>query len=99
MVLVFGAIRFIDALIVQYVDDRMRSRVAGTRLAVSFGVSSLAVYLLGPTVKAAGFTTLLLVMAGLATLTTVFVSLLPGAHDHRPHAEVSPAGPAASLAG
>jgi len=78
MVLVFGAIPFIDALIVQYVDDRMRSRVAGTRLAVSFGVSSLAVYLLGPTVKSAGFTALLLVMAGLATLTTIFVSLLPG---------------------
>jgi MFS family permease len=78
MVFVFGAIPFIDALIVQYVDDRMRSRVAGMRLAVSFGVSSLAVYALGPTVKAAGFTTLLLVMAGLAALTTLFVGLLPG---------------------
>jgi MFS family permease len=99
MVLVFGAIPFIDALIVQYVDDRMRSRVAGTRLAVSFGVSSLAVYLLGPTVKAAGFTTLLLVMAGLATLTTVFVSLLPGHMTTASHAETSAAGPAASLAG
>jgi MFS family permease len=99
MVLVFGAIPFIDALIVQYVDDRMRSRVAGTRLAVSFGVSSLAVYLLGPTVKAAGFTTLLLVMAGLATLTTVFVSLLPGRMTTASHAETSAAGPAASLAG
>ncbi|MGH7279204.1 MAG: MFS transporter, partial [Candidatus Rokuibacteriota bacterium] len=39
MVFVFGAIPFIDALIVRYVDDRMRSRVAGVRLAVSFGVS------------------------------------------------------------
>jgi MFS family permease len=78
MVFVFGAIPFIDALIVQYVDDRMRSRVAGMRLAVSFGVSSLAVYLLGPTVKAAGFTALLLVMAALAAVTTFFVALLPG---------------------
>ena len=78
MVVVFGAIPFIDAMIVQYVDDRMRSRVAGMRLAVSFGVSALAVYLLGPTVKAAGFTTLLLVMAGISSLTTLFVSLLPG---------------------
>jgi len=43
MVFVFGAIPFIDAMIVQYVDDRMRSRVAGMRLAVSFGVSALAV--------------------------------------------------------
>ncbi|HEX7786343.1 MAG TPA: MFS transporter, partial [Methylomirabilota bacterium] len=78
MVFVFGAIPFIDAMIVQYVDDRMRSRVAGMRLAVSFGVSALAVYLLGPTVKAAGFTTLLLLMAGISSLTTIFVSMLPG---------------------
>ena len=78
MVFVFGAIPFIDAMIVQYVDDRMRSRVAGMRLAVSFGVSALAVYLLGPTVKAAGFTTLLLVMAVISASTTLFVSLLPG---------------------
>jgi len=75
---VFGAIPFIDAMIVQYVDDRLRSRVAGMRLAVSFGVSSLAVYLLGPTVKAAGFTTLLSVMAVISAFTTLFVALLPG---------------------
>jgi hypothetical protein len=78
MIFVFGAIPFIDAMIVRYVDDRMRSRVAGMRLAVSFGISSLAVYLLGPTVKAAGFTTLLLLMAGISSLTTLFVSMLPG---------------------
>jgi len=60
------------------VDDRMRSRVAGIRLAVSFGVSSLAVYLLGPTVKAAGFGTLLTVMAVISACTTFFVSMLPG---------------------
>jgi hypothetical protein len=41
-------------------------------------VSALAVYLLGPTVKAAGFTTLLLLMAGISSLTTLFVSMLPG---------------------
>jgi MFS family permease len=78
MVFVFGAIPFVDAMIVQYVDDRMRSRVAGIRLAVSFGVSSLAVYLLGPTVKAAGFGTLLMVMALISASTTFFVALLPG---------------------
>src|SRR5216683_497815 len=78
MVFVFGAIPFIDAMIVQYVDDRMRSRVAGMRLAVSFGVSALAVYILGPTVKVAGFTNLLLIMAGISASTTLFVSLLPG---------------------
>jgi len=78
MIFVFGAIPFVDAMIVQYVDDRMRSRVAGIRLAVSFGVSSLAVYLLGPTVKAAGFGTLLTVMAVISGFTTLFVSLLPG---------------------
>jgi MFS family permease len=78
MVFVFGAIPFIDAMIVQFVDDRMRSRVSGMRLAVSFGVSSLAVYLLGPTVKAAGFTSLLVVMAAISTCTTLFVAMLPG---------------------
>ena len=91
MVFVFGAIPFIDAMIVQYVDDRMRSRVAGMRLAVSFGVSALAVYLLGPTVKAAGFTTLLLVMAGISASTTLFVSLLPGASPAVAAAATAPA--------
>jgi MFS family permease len=78
MIFVFGAIPFVDAMIVQYVDDRMRSRVAGIRLAVSFGVSSLAVYLLGPTVKAAGFSALLTVMALISASTTLFVAMLPG---------------------
>ena len=90
MVFVFGAIPFIDAMIVQYVDDRMRSRVSGIRLAVSFGVSSLAVYLLGPTVKAAGFTTLLVVMAAISACTTLFVALLPG-RIPRPAAAPAPA--------
>ena len=35
MIAVFGAIPFTDALIVRFVDDRMRSRVSGMRLAVS----------------------------------------------------------------
>ena len=80
MIFVFGAIPFIDAMIVQYVDDRMRSRVSGIRLAVSFGVSSLAVYLLGPTVKAAGFTTLLLVMAAISRLHDALRRPLAGPH-------------------
>ena len=78
MVFVFGAIPFVDAMIVQYVDDRMRSRVAGIRLAISFGVASTAVYLLGPVVKGSGFTTLLMLMAAISALTTIFVSFLPG---------------------
>jgi hypothetical protein len=78
MLFVFGAIPFIDAMIVVYVDDRMRSRVSGMRLAVSFGVSALAVYVLGPVVKAAGFTVLLTMMAGISMLSALFVSLLPG---------------------
>ncbi|MBL8288945.1 MAG: MFS transporter [Rubrivivax sp.] len=78
MILVFGAIPFTDAMIVRYVDDRMRSRVAGMRLSVSIGISSLAVWLLGPAVKAAGFATLLLVLAGVALLTSAIVSWLPG---------------------
>ena len=73
-------------MIVQYVDDRLRSRVA-----VSFGVSSVAVWALGPTVKAAGFTSLLLLMAGLSALTVVFVGMLPG---HVPAAAMPAAMPA-----
>jgi predicted MFS family arabinose efflux permease len=54
MIFVFGAIPFTDAMIARYVDDAMRSRVAGIRLAVSLGISSLAVWLLGPLVKGVG---------------------------------------------
>jgi MFS family permease len=93
MVFVFGAIPFVDAMIVQYVDDRMRSRVAGMRLTVSFGVSSLAVYVLGPTVKAAGFDTLLTVMAGIAAFTTLCVALLPGRLATTAAAPVTAAAP------
>ena len=76
-VAVFGAIPFTDALIVRYVDDRVRSRVSGIRLAVTFSVSSAAVYLLGPVVKAGGFRTLLLAMAVIAIATLAVVAFLP----------------------
>jgi predicted MFS family arabinose efflux permease len=77
MLAIFGAIPFTDALIVRYVDDRMRSRVAGMRLAVSLGASSVAVWLLGPVVKHAGFDVLLWVMAAISIVTFGVVSLLP----------------------
>ena len=79
MIFVFGSIPFTDAMIVRYVDDRMRSRVAGMRLAVSLGASSLAVWLLGPLVKQSGFTTLLWIMAGIDTVTFLVVTRLPEA--------------------
>ena len=77
MVFIFGAIPFTDAMIARYVDDHMRSRVAGIRLAVSLGISSLAVWLLGPVVKGLGFETLLLVLAGIAVCTAAAVLWLP----------------------
>ena len=77
MVFIFGAIPFTDAMIVRYVDDRMRSRVAGMRLAVSLGISSFAVWLLGPLVKGMGFATLLVVLAGVAMCTAFTVLWLP----------------------
>jgi hypothetical protein len=55
----------------------MRSRVSGMRLAVAFGVSSLAVWMLGPLVKTAGFRSLLLLMAGIALVTLVVVLMMP----------------------
>ncbi len=91
MAFVFGAIPFIDAMIVRYVDDQMRSRVAGVRLAVGLGVSALAVYFLGPLVKASGFTTLLLAMAAIAACTVLFVSLLPGEAETRTAPAPAPA--------
>src|SRR3989442_4978361 len=78
MIFVFRAIPLVDAMIVQYVDDRMRSRVAGMRLTVSFGVASLAVYLLRPTVKAAGFGTLLTVLPAISAFPPPSVPLLAG---------------------
>jgi len=78
MVLIFGAIPFTEAMIVRFVDDRMRSRVAGMRLTVSIGLSSLAVWALGPVVKAGGFGSLLAAMAAVALLTSLIVAWLPG---------------------
>jgi MFS family permease len=88
MAFVFGAIPFTDAMIVRYVDDRLRSRVAGMRIAVSFSISSIAVWALGPTVKSMGFSPLLVTMAGIAACTALAVFLLPGETADR----VAPAG-------
>jgi MFS family permease len=77
MVFVFGAIPFTDAIIARFVDDSMRSRVAGLRLGVSFGISSIAVWALGPFVKASGFATLIGVMGVIAVLSTIAVCFLP----------------------
>ncbi len=79
MGVVFGAIPFIDAIIVRFVDDRVRSQVAGARLAISFSISSLAVYLLGPVVKNSGFGFLLVTMACIAVVTLAAAVWLPGA--------------------
>jgi len=84
MVLIFGSIPFTDAVIVRYVDDRMRSRVAGLRLTLSLGFSSLAVWALGPAVKASGFGTLLLVMAGISLFTVTALLALPSERSASP---------------
>ncbi len=77
MVFIFGSIPFTDAMIVRYVDDRLRSRVAGMRLTVAFGFSSAAVWVLGPMVKEIGFSNALWIMAGIAAIKTAIVLLLP----------------------
>jgi MFS family permease len=81
MVFIFGSIPFTDAMIVRYVDDRLRSRVAGMRLTVAFGISSLAVWLLGPLVKSIGFTSALWILAAIAAIRSVIVLLLPDEPD------------------
>jgi hypothetical protein len=87
MVFVFGAIPFTDAMIVRYIDDRLRSRVTGVRLAIGFGVSSLVVALIGPSVKAAGFPILLTMLAGVAAVSLTMLSFLP---DERAVAQTAP---------
>lgn len=91
MIFIFGAVPFTDAMIARYVDDNMRSRVAGIRLAVSLGISSLAVWLLGPLVKGLGFDKLLLVLAGVALCTVLAVLWLP---SEKREAALSAASPA-----
>jgi hypothetical protein len=61
----------------------MRSRVSGTRIAISFGISSMAVYLLGPLVKAAGFDTLMALMACIAAAGVLTALWLPGQESIR----------------
>lgn len=99
MIMVFGAIPFTDATIMRYVDDRMRSRVSGMRFTIAFGVSSLAVWLLGPLVKAAGFSTLLLLMAGVATATFIATLALPHPRQLREHETATPGAVHAPLPG
>jgi MFS family permease len=87
MVFIFGSIPFTDAMIVRYVDDRLRSRVAGMRLTVAFGISSLAVWLLGPLVKNIGFANSLWILAAIAAVRSAIVLLLP---DEPPVTEPAP---------
>jgi predicted MFS family arabinose efflux permease len=77
MACMFGAIPFTDAIMAKYVDDQMRSRVAGVRTAITFGTSALAVWALGPIVKASGFLALLYTVGGIAVCTAILVTLLP----------------------
>jgi predicted MFS family arabinose efflux permease len=86
MVMVFGSIPFSDTMVVRYIDDSMRSRVSGTRIAISFGISSLAVYLLGPVVKHAGFTQLMLGLTVISALGALMVLFLPGESQMKAHA-------------
>ncbi len=86
MVFIFGAIPFTDYMIARYVDDRLRSRVSGMRLGVSFCVSSLSVWALGPVVKAMGFGQSLLLLSGFSMVTCLILSGLP----HASREEIKP---------
>jgi hypothetical protein len=76
----------------------MRSRVSGMRLAISLGASSLAVWLIGPVVKQAGFATLLGAMTAIACTSLLVLTQLPATPAPRraqPKGEGVPAGEAA----
>src|SRR3990170_1302811 len=93
MVLVFGSIPFTDAIIARFVDDSIRSRVSGMRLAVSFSVSSIAVWALGPAVKAAGFGVALLVLGAVAVCSLLITWQLPDERSIRKASDIpSPRG-------
>jgi MFS family permease len=81
MCAIFAAIPFTDAMIARYVADSMRSRFSGARLAISFGVSSIAVWLIGPIVKEWGFSAFLWLMAATSAATYVVIRFLPEAID------------------
>ena len=83
MALIFGSVPFTDAIIARYVDDSMRSRISGMRLAISFSVSSMAVWALGPAVKAAGFGFTLLVLGAVAACSLVITWQLPDEQNIR----------------
>ena len=89
MVMVFGAIPFSDTMVVRYIDDAMRSRVSGTRIAISFGFSSIAIYLLGPVVKVAGFTQLMIALSVVAALGAIIVLFLPNEAQMNAHLKSS----------
>ena len=82
MCAIFAAIPFTDAMIAKYIDDSMRSRFSGARFAISFGVSSIAVWLIGPIVKTWGFSTFLWLMAATSAATLIVISFLPKTMDH-----------------
>lgn len=81
MCAIFAAIPFTDAMIARYVADSMRSRFSGARLAISFGVSSIAVWLIGPIVKEWGFSAFLWLMAATSAATFAVIWFLPEAID------------------
>jgi predicted MFS family arabinose efflux permease len=83
MAAIFGAVPFTDAILVRFVDDAMRSRVSGMRLTIALGASSLAVWLIGPVVKQAGFAALLWVMVATSLLTLIVVNTLPASPSPR----------------
>jgi MFS family permease len=83
MIFIFGAVPFTDVLISRYVDDRLRSRVAGMRLGVSLALSSLGVWALGPVVKSLGFGNGLLILALFSATTVSLLTLLPSSEDER----------------
>jgi len=74
-----------DTMVVRYIDDAMRSRVSGTRIAISFGFSSIAVYSLGPVVKVAGFTQLMVALTCVAALGAIIVLFLPNEAQMNAH--------------
>jgi MFS family permease len=79
MFFVFGQIPINDAMIAKYTADEWRARAYSLRYIVSFGASATAVPLVAWAHRTHGdFSTLFLILAGLAVLITLAATAFPG---------------------
>ena len=87
MFFVFGQIPINDVMIAKYTADEWRARAYAVRYVVSFGASATAVPLIAWVHRTYGdFNPLFMILAALATLTSLATLAFPGARVTSPDA-------------